>query len=91
MENIDNANGWMEPIMLVEWAKSRLDIQVPNAQMTNDDIRKAIRFIGDCSIGTTHTGGGKTSLGRIGIDNMLLVTMMVFPAYYMQYELAQRN
>ena len=38
-----------------------------------------------------YLDGEKTRLGRIGINNMLLVALTVFPDYYMQFELTQRN
>jgi transcriptional regulator with XRE-family HTH domain len=81
----------MTPNQLVELAKTNLNINKPNAQMTNDDIRQSIRWIGNHSFDTSHTDGEKPRLGRIGIDNMLLVTLLVFPDYYMQYQLTQRN
>jgi hypothetical protein len=84
-------NSWMTPNQLVELAKTNLNIDKPNDEMTNDDIRQVIRFIGDNSFDTIHTDGEKPRLGRIAIYNMLLTTLMVFPAYYRRYELTQRN
>jgi hypothetical protein len=84
-------NSWMTPSQLVEWAKVNLNIDKPNSQMTNDDIRQAIRWIGDHSFDTVCTDGEKPHLGRIAIDNMLLTTMMVFPTYFKKFELSQRN
>ena len=88
MENIDN---WMTPDQLVDWAKASLNIVKPNSEMTNDDIRRAIRWIGDCSVDTIYLDGEKTRLGRIGVNNMLLVTLMEFPDYYVKHELSQFN
>ncbi|MFC1972636.1 hypothetical protein ACFLVE_04460 [Chloroflexota bacterium] len=81
----------MTPDQLVDWAKASLNIMKLNTDMSDDDIRRAIRWIGDCSVDTIYIDGEKTRPGRIGINNMLLVTLMVFPEYYMQYELIQRN
>ena len=81
----------MTPDQLVDWAKASLNIMKLNTDMSDDDIRRAIRWVGDCSVDTIYIDGEKTRPGRIGINNMLLVTLMVFPEYYMQYELIQRN
>ncbi|MFC2067996.1 hypothetical protein ACFLTP_03175 [Chloroflexota bacterium] len=81
----------MTPDQLVDWAKASLNIVKLNSEMTNDDIRRAIRWIGDCSVDTIYLDGEKTRPGRIGINNMLLVTLVEFPEYYMKYELSQFN
>jgi hypothetical protein len=88
MENISYC---VTPGQLVEWAKANLNIDKLNDDMTNDDIRQSIRWIGFHSFDTVYGEDEKPRLGRIGIDNMLLITMMVFPAYYQKYELTQRN
>ena len=88
---LENLNCWVKSTDLVEWAKAHLDIDKPNSLMTNDDIRRSIRWIGDNSIDTVRVYDRSTHLSRIGIDNMLLVTLIVFPEYYMKYELAMLN
>ncbi|MFC1956533.1 hypothetical protein ACFLWZ_08510, partial [Chloroflexota bacterium] len=82
---------WMTPDQLVDWAKASLNIMKLNTDMSDDDIRRAIHWVGDCSVDTIYLDGEKTRHGRIGINNMLLVTLLEFPDYYMQYELIQRN
>ena len=91
MDRMNNLHSWITPEELVEWAKFSLHIDRPNSQMTDNDIRQTIRWIGDYSFDTIYFDDGKTQLGRIGVNNMLLVTLMVFPHYYVKYELSQFN
>ena len=79
------------PDQLVGWAKASLNIMKLDEDMTEDEIRQSIRWIGDCSVDTIYLDGEKTRLGRIGIHNMLLVTLLVFPEFYERHELAQFN
>ena len=88
---IEDNDSWMTPEQLVRWAKVHTHIMKLNEDMTNEDIRHAMHWIGVCSVDTIYLDGEKTRLDRIGINNMLLVTLMVFPDYYMQFELMQRN
>ena len=88
---MENAEGWMYSWQLVDWAKASLNIIKLNEDMSELEIRKAIRWIGDCSVDTIYIDGEKTRPGRIGVNNMLFVTLMEFPEYYMKYELAQFN
>jgi hypothetical protein len=92
--NIDYSrtpNGWITPIQLVDWAKASLDILKLDCDLTETEIRRVMRWIGDCSVDTIYIDGNKTRNGRIGIGNMLFVTLMVFPDYYIKYQLWQRN
>lgn len=84
-------NSWKRPDQWVAWSKEYLGIRTPNNAMTDAEIAETMRFIGYCSMYTMLIDKGTTRIGRIGIDNMLLITLMVFPAYYQQYELTQRN
>lgn len=91
MDRMENFYNWIMPEELVEWAKAVLCIDRPNSQMTDDDIRQAIRWIGDCSFGPIPFPSGRLRWSRLGISNMLLVTLLVFPEYYVKYELSQLN
>ena len=88
---MENTDCWMTPHQLVAWAKKALNIRKSNSHMAYKEIRLIMRWIGYYSYGTAQIEGEKPRLGRIAIDNMLLTTLMVFPAYYRRYELAQRN
>ncbi len=50
-----------------------------------------MRWIGECSAGTIYLDGDKPKLSRIGIDNMLLTTLIEFPDFYVKHELWQLN
>ena len=88
---MENLNYWVKPTDLVEWAKEHLSLHKPNHLMTDDDIRRSIRWIGDHSPDTICLENGNNRPGRQSIDNMLLVTLIVFPDYYVKYELAMLN
>ena len=82
---------WLPPEEFVEWAKYSLHITISNQCMADDDIRLVIRWIGENSWDTVYFENGRTRWGRIGLSNMLLVTLLVFPHYYAKYELSQFN
>lgn len=88
MEDLDK---YMETSQLINWAKANLDIIKLNSDMTDEDIRKVIRWIGMCSVDTVFVDGDKPILRRIGIGMMLSVTLLEFPEFYSRYELAQFN
>ena len=88
MEDLDK---YMETSQLIDWAKANLDIIKLNSDMTDEDIRKVIRWIGLCAVDTVFVDGDKPILRRIGIGMMLSVTLLEFPEFYSRYELAQFN
>ncbi len=88
MEDLDK---YMETGQLIDWAKANLDIIKLNSDMTDEDIRQVIRWIGMCSVDTVFVDGDKPILRRIGIGMMLSVTLLEFPEFYNRYELAQFN
>lgn len=88
MEDLDK---YMETSQLVDWAKANLDIIKLNSDMTDEDIRKVIRWIGMCAVDTVFVDGDKPILRRIGIGMMLSITLLEFPVFYSRYELAQFN
>ena len=83
-------NTYLSTWELTTWAKVNLNIIKANSSLTNAEIRRVIRWIGACSVDTIYTDG-EPVLGRVGISNMLTVTLLEFPEYYMKYELAQFN
>ena len=88
MENLDN---YMEISQLTDWAKANLNITTLDNEMTDEDIRQIVNWIGICSIDTIFVDGDKPILRRIGIGMMLTVTLLEFPEFYSRYELAQFN
>jgi len=89
--DIREFDNWMTPEQLTDWAKVNLNIIKLNADMTDEDIRRIMRWIGECSYDTIYVDGDKPVLGRMGIGLMLTVTLLEFPEYYMKYELSQFN
>jgi hypothetical protein len=76
---------------LVGWAKANLNIMKRNSEMTDSDIKRVGRWVGLCSVDTIFIYGDKPIFGRIGISNMLFVTLMEFPDFYARYRLSQWN
>ena len=88
MEDLDK---YMETSQITDWAKANLDIIKLNNEMTDDDIRRIINWIGLSAMDTVFVDGDKPILRRIGIGMMLSVTLLEFPEFYSRYELAQFN
>lgn len=88
MEDLDK---YIESSQLTDWAKANLGIIKLNGDLTDEDIRKVIHWIGMCAIDTVFVDGDKPILRRIGIGMMLSVTLLMFPEFYSRYELAQFN
>ena len=86
-----NLSDYVPAHSLVDWAKANLDIMKPNSEMTDEDIRRVIRWIGECSYDTVYVDGDKPIFRRVGIGMMLSVTLMEFPEFYMRYGLSQFN
>ena len=82
---------YLTPEQLLNWAKANLNIIKLNSDMTDDDIRRAIRWVGMCAVDTIFIDGDKPKLGRHGIGLMLSVTLIEFPEFYLRYELSQFN
>ena len=72
----------METSQLIDWAKANLNIIKLNSDMTDEDIRRAVRWIGMCAVDTVFVDGDKPILRRIGIGMMLSVTLLEFPEFY---------
>ena len=87
----ENLEEYMTADQLFDWAKASMKIVKLNADMTEDDFQRAMKWIGMCSVDTIYINGGKPKLGRIGIGLMLFVTLMEFPNLYAEYRLAQWN
>ena len=87
MDQIEEPNGYIESRELVDWAKANLRIIKCDEDLTEEDIRAIMRWIGMCSVDTIFIDGDKPILGRIGIGLMLSVTLLEFPEYYVKYGL----
>ncbi len=88
MEDLDK---YMEISQLIDWAKANLNIIKLNSDMTDEDIRQIVNWIGLCAVDTVFVDGDKPILRRIGIQMMLSITLVAFPEFYSRYELAQFN
>ena len=88
---MENLSEYMQADNLILWAKANLDIIKPNDDMTDEDIRRVARWLGECSFDTIYVDGDKPIFGRHGIGLMLSLTLLEFPEFYSRYELAQFN
>ena len=88
---MESLSEYLTSTQIVDWGKANLDIIKLNSDMTDEDIRRVVRWIGECSYDTIFIDGDKPKLGRHGIGLMLSVTLIEFPEFYVRYELSQFN
>ena len=81
----------LEICSLVEGMKLVLDIDHPNDQMTDAEIKAVAREIGKLSEDTIFDGNGEPIFGHKGIDWMKITVLYCFPDYWTRYKLAQFN
>ena len=81
----------LEIVSLVEGMKLVLDIDHPNDEMTDAEIKAVAREIGKLSEDTIFDGNGEPIFGHKGIDWMKIAVLYVFPRYWEKYKLAQFN
>lgn len=81
----------METSQLIDWAKANLNIIKLDSEMTDEDIRRIMRWVGMCSVDTVFVDGDQPVFGRLAIGMMLSLTLLVFPEFYSRYQLAQFN
>ena len=86
----NNLNGYYSAGDIVTSAMHNLNIVKPLKDLTDNDIRGIIRWIGYRTYDTILTEG-KPILGRIGIGLMLSVALMEFPDYFAKFSLWQLN
>ena len=81
----------MELGSVVESFKDMLQIDKPNSEMTDEEIKEVCRAIGELSPDTTYGDDGEIIFGNQGIDFMIQVCLYQFPMYWEKYNLAQFN
>jgi hypothetical protein len=75
-------------IELVCVAKKHNGVTSPNSQMTDDEIRKVVRWIG---VTFSEPTDGDLLLNGPAVALMLFVTICEFPEFYCRYGLSQYN
>jgi len=78
------------PGEIVDRLKTLADISTPDDDMTDAEIKAAMRVAAASLPGDIPIDEHLTT-GRDGIDLMLSLTLMVFPGYYERCGLAQFN
>jgi hypothetical protein len=78
------------PNEIVERLKVLANIDTPNADMTDAEIKAVMRVVA-VNISGKIPLDEHLATSRIGIELMLSLTLMVFPDYYEQYGLTQFN
>ena len=81
----------LEIVSLVESMKAVLDIDKPNSEMSDAEIKAVAREIGKLSEDTIFDGNGEPIFGNKGIDWMKITVLYVFPKYWEKMGLAQFN
>jgi hypothetical protein len=81
----------LEIVSLVEGMKLVLDIDHPNDEMTDAEIKAVAREIGKLSEDTIFDGNGEPIFGHKGIDWMKITVLYCFPKYWEKMGLAQFN
>ena len=75
---------------LIEWALAVHDITKPVEELSDDEIRRVVRWLGVSAVDSILVEGEPIP-GRVGIGLMLSITLLEFPEYYVKHELAQFN
>ena len=88
---MDNFSEYLEAHEFVDWAMVNLHIIKPNDELTDEDIRRIVRWIGMCAWDTVYVDGDKPIIRRHGIGMMLSVTLLEFPEFYARHGLSQYN
>ena len=81
----------LEIVSLVESMKAVLDIDKPNSEMSDAEIKAVAREIGELSEDTMFDDYGQPIFGHKGIDWMKLTVLYCFPKYWEKMGLAQFN
>ena len=81
---------YTHPDELVAFAKGYLRIEGSFKDMSDNNIAKIMRSIGSQAPDTVWIEG-KPVMGRIGLGVMLSLSLYVFPEFYVEHELWQRN
>ena len=81
----------LEIVSLVESMKAVLDIDKPNCEMSDAEIKAVAREIGKLSEDTTFDEKGQPIFGHKAIDWMKLTVLYCFPKYWEKMGLAQFN
>ena len=87
---MENKVKYLDTSEVVDQAKEVLGISKPNNKMTDDEVRKVVRWIGESVLDTVWVDG-KPVFGRQGIGIMLTITAAEFPDFYSRYGLSQFN
>lgn len=78
------------PSEIVEKLKALSGISAPNADMSDAEIKAAMRVVAVNFPGSIPLDE-RLSTSRAGIELMLFLTLAVFPGYYQKQGLAQFN
>jgi len=87
---VTNKTGYVNAQELVAQAKLACHITTTNSEMTDDEIREAVRWIGQ-QTSDTIWDNGKPVFGKSGINLMLFVTLAEFAEFYERHGLSQFN
>jgi hypothetical protein len=75
----------------IERVKKSLNIDKPNADLTDDEIRSVAKVFGLREGDTTYDQDGKPIWGNKGLNAMLTITLYFFPKFFKDNDLSQHN
>ena len=75
---------------LINLAKVACHVDTPTESMTDEEIRKAVRWIA-MTISDWRGTGGDLLLNRSAQEIMLFMAISEFPEFYTRHELSQYN
>ena len=87
----DEWNDILTPEQLVDRAMYDLGYPASIEGLTDDDIKKIIKYIGVWATQVETPAIESTKISEFGISMMLSVCLQVFPKFYEKHELSQFN
>ena len=86
MGSVKNSDNTYSPEQLVEMGKCACDVHVPNSEMTDEDIRAVMQWVGRLAP-DVQTVCGKLEYGPQALGLMIFVTECAFPEFYNRHRL----
>ena len=90
MGSVKKSDKTYSPEQLVEMGKVACDVHVPNSEMTDEDIRVVMRWVGQLAPDVQFLYD-KVEYGPKALGLMLFVVACVFPDFYNRNHLSPRD
>ena len=87
MVSVKKSERTFTPLELVEMGKRACGVTKPNGEMTDDDIRAVMQWVGRLAP-DVQPADGKLEYGPQALGLMIFVTECVFPEFYNRHHLS---